>query len=240
MKQKIYLIVTVLTLFSLKLLAQDIITLKDGTEITSKILEVAEDVVKYKKWDYQDGPTFTISKDKVFMIKYSNGTKDVFNDSSKPKEKEEDKPKENVYNRNMLSLNPLHLALGGNLSLAYEAYSKNGKTGFKIPLVFPVIANYYNNQLTIGLDIKHYPTSQGKVKYFIGPSVIVGTDNSDYLLLGLLFNNGVAFQLGTIFNITLDGAIGASPDMEYYSYRPENKIKILPVWRVGLSFGFRF
>ena len=57
---------------------QDIIILKNGDEIKTKVLEVTSDIVKYKKWDNQDGPVYSSVKTEVFMIKYQNGTKDVF------------------------------------------------------------------------------------------------------------------------------------------------------------------
>ena len=59
--------------------SQDIIVLKTGDEIKSKVLEVSTDQVKYKKWENMDGPTYTSLKSEVFMIKYQNGSKDVFN-----------------------------------------------------------------------------------------------------------------------------------------------------------------
>ena len=38
-------------------------------------------MIKYKKFDNPDGPVYTLKKSEVFMIKYPNGNKDVFNDS---------------------------------------------------------------------------------------------------------------------------------------------------------------
>ena len=58
--------------------AQDIMVLKDATEMEVKITEIREREVAYKKWDFQDGPTYTIDKSKVLFVKYSNGTKEVF------------------------------------------------------------------------------------------------------------------------------------------------------------------
>jgi hypothetical protein len=57
--------------------AQDILVKRNGDEISAKILEIAPDVIKYKRFDYQDGPTISILKREVFMIKYANGTKEV-------------------------------------------------------------------------------------------------------------------------------------------------------------------
>ena len=59
--------------------AQDVIVLCDATEIESKVLEIRENSIAYKKWDNQEGPVYYLSSDKVFFIKYANGTKDIFN-----------------------------------------------------------------------------------------------------------------------------------------------------------------
>jgi hypothetical protein len=58
--------------------SQDIIFLKSGDEIKSKVLEVTPDLIKYKNVTNLEGPIYSISKGEVFMIKYANGTKDVF------------------------------------------------------------------------------------------------------------------------------------------------------------------
>lgn len=55
----------------------DIIILKNGSEIEAKVLEISTDEIKYKKCDNVDGPTYSIKKSEVFMIKYKNGTKDI-------------------------------------------------------------------------------------------------------------------------------------------------------------------
>ena len=59
--------------------AQDIITKKDGTDIQAKVLEVNENEVKYKRYDYLDGPIFTMLKSDILIVRYENGTNDVFN-----------------------------------------------------------------------------------------------------------------------------------------------------------------
>jgi hypothetical protein len=64
------------------LLAQDIIILKNGGEIKAKVIEVLPDTIKYKKWDNQEGPSYFESKANIVMIKYQNGTQDVFNGQS--------------------------------------------------------------------------------------------------------------------------------------------------------------
>jgi len=58
--------------------AQDVILKKNGDEISAKIQEVGVTDIKYKKFENPDGPMYTILKSEVMMIKYQNGTKDVF------------------------------------------------------------------------------------------------------------------------------------------------------------------
>lgn len=60
--------------------SQDIITKKTSEDIEAKVLEVTATEIKYKKFDYQNGPTFTILKSDVLMLRYANGTKDIFNE----------------------------------------------------------------------------------------------------------------------------------------------------------------
>ncbi|MCL1946077.1 MAG: hypothetical protein FWF51_02850 [Chitinivibrionia bacterium] len=65
-------------------LAQDLITMRDGSEVQAVVVDVGTDAIKYKKWHYQDGPFFVVSVSKVFSIRYRNGEKDVFEAKEKP------------------------------------------------------------------------------------------------------------------------------------------------------------
>ena len=63
--------------------SQDLITMRSGEDIQVKILEVSQDAIKYKKYDNLEGPVFTINKADALMIRYENGTKDIFNEVQK-------------------------------------------------------------------------------------------------------------------------------------------------------------
>ena len=83
-KKRLFLVF--LLLFQIKLLpAQDVIIYKNGDEIKTKVIEVGQTEIKYKKYTNLNGPIFTISKSDVFMIKYENGEKEVYNSESKNK-----------------------------------------------------------------------------------------------------------------------------------------------------------
>jgi hypothetical protein len=57
---------------------QDIIVQKNGEEIKAKVDQVLDTEIKYRKADNLTGPLYSLKKAEVFMIKYENGTKDIF------------------------------------------------------------------------------------------------------------------------------------------------------------------
>lgn len=74
--------------------AQDIIILHNGDEIKAVVMKVGTTEIEYKKYENKEtSPVYTITKDKVFMIRYADGTKDVFKkaEEEKPGEKKPDK-----------------------------------------------------------------------------------------------------------------------------------------------------
>lgn len=94
------------------LYSQDLIIKKNGDEIKAKVLEVALKIIKFKKQDNVNGPTFEILKSEVFMIKYDNGTKDIINQietitSSKAEEKDDTDPTE-TNNKKILAFTDKH------------------------------------------------------------------------------------------------------------------------------------
>jgi hypothetical protein len=58
--------------------AQDMIIKNDKSTIKSKVIEITEETIKYKKFANLAGPIFEINKNEVFMIVYKNGSKEQF------------------------------------------------------------------------------------------------------------------------------------------------------------------
>ena len=71
-------IIIALSLAALNVAAQDIIVMRNGDEVEAKVTKVGTTEVEYHKWSNQDGPVYTVAKSDVFMVKYKNGEKDVF------------------------------------------------------------------------------------------------------------------------------------------------------------------
>ena len=75
------LLISLTTLFCISIcFSQDIITTKTGDDILAKISEIGPAEIKYKKFDNLDGPMYTMLKSEILMIRYENGTNDVFKD----------------------------------------------------------------------------------------------------------------------------------------------------------------
>ncbi len=68
--------------------AQDTIIKNNGDQIRGKVTDINSSEIKYKKADFIDGPTYTISKSDVNMIKYSNGVRDHFEVQAAPPQRE--------------------------------------------------------------------------------------------------------------------------------------------------------
>lgn len=66
------------------LISQDLIVLKNAEEIKSKVVEITDLTVKYKKWENVNGPIYNLNKNEVLFIRYENGTKEVFTITAVP------------------------------------------------------------------------------------------------------------------------------------------------------------
>lgn len=128
--------------------AQDIIIKTDKTEIKSKVVELTDSQIKYKKFDMLDGPTYNINKADVFMIIYKNGTKEYMESSApKPEQKQPDYsslPKKNNLEKTKVNdtikirdetLSIATNSSGNSYDIEWTAFMKGnrpGKFGFGI------------------------------------------------------------------------------------------------------------
>ena len=68
-------------LVSMVVAAQDVIVKKDGSTILSKVVEISDTQVKYKKFSHLEGPTYVFSISELTSINYENGEKENFDSS---------------------------------------------------------------------------------------------------------------------------------------------------------------
>ena len=106
MKNLILILLTTFT-FNTMIISQDIIIYKDGTELESKVLKVGKTEITYKKYSNLSGPEYTEEKNNIFMIKYENGSKDIFKNNTENNnttQKTENNKQENNCNHKVDSI----------------------------------------------------------------------------------------------------------------------------------------
>jgi len=206
MKKKAYIIMIILTvLISKNINAQDIIFLKSGDKIDSKILEVNIDNIKYKKYSNQNGPVFTIPKKDIRMVTYENGESDIFN--KKTSNKEETKE----LRRNRINIDVLAFTYNGPTYVSYERINENGKIGYEIPINLHMAEGEFMG-ITTGLNLKYYVSGNAK-GFYVGPSLALGVFDFNYdydytfsVIPGAKL--GYQFQLSNLFGLSLGGTVG--------------------------------
>ncbi|MFQ5334826.1 MAG: hypothetical protein ACE5DN_02000 [Flavobacteriales bacterium] len=225
-------------LLSMQVLSQDIIYLKDGDVLESKIEKIENSKITYKKWSYQDGPSFTLYKSSVEKIKYSNGDTDDFHSTSglidyvdgkeKPGHKKVD---EDPY-RSVVGWRPF-TPIYRSLGISYERMLKKN-FGLKLPAIIN-FDGYYR----VGVDVKYYVyvrynRRSGRTDHalFIGPSVRTGTIGNlieggiDYYSSGYDVSQKTSLMLsmgGTYYlinNIGLEVVFGSGAMVDDYDIVP--------------------
>ena len=133
--------------------AQDIITLKNGDEIKALVQEVGDVDIKYKKYENPNGPNYTLKKSEIFMIRYQNGSKDVFvTEESKPVETKDisNKPvviEDKVVKNNDNSLSGKRMFANSDGSVSFEGsdyriYGKDEMQNFLMNNCRPAFDQY--------------------------------------------------------------------------------------------------
>lgn len=134
--------------------AQDVIVKKDGSTIMSKVTEIGNTEIKYKKFSNQNGPTYSLSISEIMAINYENGEKETFDETlqSSPQIQQtqydySDKVAEGIRNSNILQRERLLASaknwrvaggvvsctgLIGGLLLAIPALKEDDQTGYWI------------------------------------------------------------------------------------------------------------
>jgi hypothetical protein len=92
---KRYFLLLLLGFGFIKLMAQDVVVKHDGAEIAAVVTEITDSEIKYKMPDRN--VVYTLSKSEVFMIKYANGTKDVFAKKENAPENTPEQVQEQTY-----------------------------------------------------------------------------------------------------------------------------------------------
>ena len=179
------------------LFAQDIIIKKNGDEIKSKVIEITDASVKYKKWENINGPIYNIDKSEVFKLKYENGESDFFG-NVQPTAVSTNTTQANTVNQAAPQSKPAKSDKGsGQNQKASTAQAANISSGYPQPSTDNV--PYYYNQAAntlVELEKTNY-TTENRRKGAWGKEGIM-------ILPGPLSNVQLSKKIGNTFIIHFD------------------------------------
>lgn len=75
--KKFFLLVAFIAI-TLAVKAQDVIVLRNATEVQAKVEAIGQNEISYRKWNHLEGPIYTMAKSEIFFVKYANGEKESF------------------------------------------------------------------------------------------------------------------------------------------------------------------
>ncbi len=270
----------VLILFASDILyAQDTLYKADGSTHLVKIIEINETQVKFKKADNLTGPLYVLDKNAVVKIIYQNGQTELYSNLNwtRPLNAHKIDTFSRDFGRHFVSIN-LADFLFDCITVGYEYFFKSGYYSIKIPLstgyyglglktVTPS-GNYYGERgyyeeaktFSTGIEAYFYPTGQGRIRTFLGPSLHYGQFNfwdnnqtsgpysnsyskgkasfySGTLVFGMLFQASKSFN----FSLHLAGGITQSHiDIDAVSYRSSVLSSNELLLQAGFNVGYRF
>lgn len=204
--------IAILTISSIK--AQDLIVLRDATEVQAKVTAITEESVTYKRWSNLEGPTYTISKANVFYIKYANGEKDIMQ-SIKPNNSL------TLNKRNTQPLTPIKFQGYGYLGAIFNA---NG-AGPSADIIFGMRIYEY---LYLGIQTGfHSPLFEGNYSntYYVDAYIPIGVNMKGYFTRGRKVNPYINCTLGGFIGVcdfeginSFHCQVGAGIDVQRFSF----------------------
>ncbi|PCJ81342.1 MAG: hypothetical protein COA57_14405 [Flavobacteriales bacterium] len=133
--------------------------------------------------------------------------------------------------RNIVSFDPIHVLIFGHLTLSYERLSKSQKSTIKTPVSMSIFLNYISTGIDYKIYPKSFPTTEKRLKYFLGPSLLVGYKLPDFLYAEAKLSTGLTLLRGHDMLITIEGAAGLG------GYGERSEKKLYPAWNIGIAFG---
>ena len=229
--------------------------MKSGDDIKAKVLEVTQTEIKYKKFESMEGATYTINKSEVLMIRYQDGTKDVFNGNETTKKRIKNKARKTT---GYISINggvgiPIgSFASATSSNSGYALSGDNYNIDFGIPIAhshFGIAANatYYSNPVDVsalessissqypyynGVNISNgnYTSSGG-----YSTSVIQSGNYSSGVLMGGLYITYPFRKLSFDLKLLAGIAISSTPSYNITNTEVFNVVTYTPTFQTSIA-----
>lgn len=210
--------------------AQDVILKKDNTTVLSKVLEVTNTEIKYKKWSNLDGPTYSISCSEITSINYQNGDVEKFTNNAATASTPQPttsvpilNPKETVETRGQESQEPQM-----PYSRRRVQFSLNGGIAFPRSQFGRIDEEYFCAPFSLYGDELETRCGSAKTGFLVSAKLHIPVYKKDKDIIGIplkfnLLYNGIADEEKKDFRTYYLDAVSSSMNEFYgvnaYSYR---------------------
>lgn len=243
------LILLLIGLSSSLAIAQDIIVKSNGEEIKSKVVEITIETIKYKEYEFQDGPIRNIKISDVFMIIYENGKRETFTppgsetsqeDTTNAVSQNADSSSEagKSYDKSDLFL------LGFGLGNSYGGIGLRAQWGlgslddFRVHAGIGILPDV---SILLSTGVKYYPVEYYYINAqfgLVGEETITkiysyGSTSESHIVFGPSFLVGGDWVWGSKFGFGLNAGLGFT-----YILNAEKVFPILFAFDLGFSVGF--
>ena len=186
-------------------LSQDVILKKDNTTILSKVLEITNTEIKYKKWSNQDGPTYSINRSEATSINYQSGEVDRFNNNTvtTPVPQQTMEPQHQVQTQTIIRSQPDPEKSKSPYSRSRVQFSLNG--GVAIPMgKFGTTTERYTSVYDFCVPFQIFAEILGNANQIGVGAAKTGFNGSMKLHFPLYINGksiiGMPLKIGVLYN----------------------------------------
>ncbi|MBE0646214.1 MAG: hypothetical protein IH596_00350 [Bacteroidales bacterium] len=161
--------------------AQDMIYLRSGEKIEAKIEEVSKLDIKYKEYNYLDGPIHVINPATVYMIRYKSGTEEFFQPDPRDPVEKKWVSRNNFY-KNGCNKYFASFAVGHGPSYGWIGIRYQGRIGKEIGFGWHAGGGIFPNLGMLAIDRSHFLYSGG-LKFFFYRGMYVDLQYGTFMVI---------------------------------------------------------
>lgn len=226
--------------------SQDIITKKDGTTIEAEVLEITPTLIKYKKYDQEDGPLRSIKISDIVSIKYEDGEIEKFASENETKLEKDKRKKKDVLTESGIFLDFLIGYGSRNLTVDFYDFQQGTFTYSTIQLNYLNLSLQFGNKWYFGQREKWRPGLQVTwVRYNISiepqdlQTIFSGPKNLSIVNFGMCNIFKFSENTGLELNFTMGVNVEVDFDYDYFggglAFNPEIKYRMKNL-AIGLNY----